>query len=133
MEKSYLKKFNQLEKSKELLLHKLEKRDSEFLITRKNGKWSPVEHCYHVFLAEMYSRKYCVKKLSYNPELKDAGIKTQLRLWTLKLSEVLPIKFKAPKTINEQVFPEDLNLEMIFRVWGQERNELKNFLENLDA
>ena len=99
---------------------------------RKNGKWSPIEHSYHVHLAEMYSRKYCVKKLSFNPALKRAGIMTQLRIWALQTIEWMPVKFKAPKAIDQDVFPPNLSLDQVADEWSVERLELKRFLQDLD-
>ena len=43
-----------------------------------------------------------------------------------------PIKFKAPKAISDQEFPENLNLEMVRQEWANERIEFKDFLETLD-
>jgi hypothetical protein len=132
MEKSYEHSFDRLEKKKENLLKKLSEQTAEVIESRKNCKWSPVEQCYHVHLAEKLSRKYCIKKLSFNPDLEDAAIKTSFRVLTLKIIEWTPFKFTAPKTINEQVFPESLNFDMMCQEWEKDREELKAFLDNLD-
>lgn len=124
--------FDRLEYTREALLDKISAHDHTHISTRKKKKWSPVEQCYHVYLAENLSRQYCIKKLSFKPELEDAGLKTQLRVMALKAMERLPLKFKAPKNINEQAFPPDLNLETVRQVWAEDRKELKSFLENLD-
>ena len=132
MDKSHASAFEYLEQTKEVLLSNLAERDPVYIASRKNNKWSPIEQCYHVYLAEKLSRKYCVKKLSYQPELQDAGLKTRFRIWALKTIELTPIKFKAPKAINDQVFPENLNLELVLQEWSKERGELNDFLETLN-
>ena len=133
MDKKHAQLFESLEKSKAALLSKLNDADYTMISTRNNDKWSPLEQCYHLYLAEHLSRKYCAKKLSFNPKLKTAGLITKLRLWTIKFIEVLPLKFKAPNTVNEQRFPADLSLEMVKKLWADERLELKIFLETLDS
>lgn len=132
MEKKYAAAFGRLEKSKEDLLSLLADRDAQYISCRKSNKWSPLEQCYHVYLAEMLSRKYCVKKLSFNPELKEAGFLNQWRIWALKTIELLPLKFTAPEAISEQVFPESLTLETVARVWSEERQALRGFLEKMN-
>ena len=132
MFKNYSRTFEQLEKSKEGLLRNLADENPQQIAIRKNNKWSPIEHCYHVYLAEKLSRKYCIKKLSFNHELKDAGFKNQFRIWALMTIEWMPIKFKAPKAIDEQVFPENLDLNLVREGWTKDRQELKSFLTNLD-
>ncbi len=132
MKKSYTHALERLTKKKDELLDAVEAHDSKYIITRKNNRWSPLEHCYHLYLAEHISRKYCVKKLSFNPLLEDIGMGSQLRIWGLKLMEVVPLKFKAPEAISEQVFPADLNVESVRHQWSAERVELKRFLADLD-
>ena len=132
MKKSYSLALANLEKSKEDLIHLIAKNDHQYISSRKNGKWSPLEQCYHLHMAEMLSRKYCEKKLSFNPELKDAGYKNSLRLWLLQLIEYLPLKFKAPTAVGQQSFPENLNLDMVTMEWSHQREQLGRFLENLD-
>ena len=80
MDKRHATAVEYLEQSKEKLLANLEEKYPVYLATRKWDKWSPNEHCYHIYLAEKGSRKYYVKKLSYNPELQNAGIKNQIRI-----------------------------------------------------
>jgi hypothetical protein len=71
--------------------------------------------------------------LSYQPELQDARFTNQLRIWAFKVIEWTPIKFKAPKAINDQSFPENLHLELIRQEWAKDRIELKEFLTTLDS
>ena len=124
--------FDRLQYSREALLDRLGEHNHDALSMRKKKKWSPLEQCYHVHLAEKFSRLYCIKKLSFNPELNDAGLTSWLRVFALKTFERVPFKFKAPKAINEAAFPENINLEMLREVWTSDRQELKSFLDNLD-
>ena len=132
MHKRYIKSLDKLELSKKNLLDKLSGWTPENLCARKNGKWSALEHCYHIYLAEEASLKYVVKKLSFNPDLKDAGILHLFRLSALKFIEISPFKFKAPAAISEQAFPGSLTLDFVKMKWSESRTELHNFFENID-
>ncbi len=132
MHKKYTSAFEHLERSKEALLQQLSSYTPAELSSSQNGKWSPLQHTYHLFLAEEVSLKYVIKKLSFNPQLKKAGISHQLKIWALNFIEITPFKFKAPAVISEQAFPENLTLEMVRTRWAYERINLKDFLTNLD-
>lgn len=132
MDQNHARAFSYLEQTKETLLANLSASDPLILATRTGEKWSPIEHCYHVYLAEKVSRNYCIKKLSYQPQLQNAGFTNQLRIWAFKVIEWTPIKFKAPKAINDLSFPKNLNLELIRQEWAKDRIELKGFLTTLD-
>ena len=132
MNSSYIQQFKALEDAKANLLSILAQSDEDDLKQRVDLKWSPLEHCYHVYLAEKLSRMYCEKKLSFDPVLKKAGFLTKLRLWGLKIIELVPLKFKAPQAINQNAFPEHLSLEMVADEWEQERKALNSFLDKVD-
>lgn len=96
-----------------------------------DGGWSPVQVMHHLILAEGGSLKYVKKKLSFNPELKKAGLSAAFRYWMIKLYFALPLKFKAPAVVGDDALPENASLEATRQAWTAVRQELGAYLREL--
>lgn len=97
------------------------------------GGWSALQVMQHLMRSEMLSRKYLEKKLSFQPELKNAGIITGLRGRLLNFYLRAPMKFKAPDNVNENSFPARVDFSELADQWLEERRTLRRFLEQQPA
>ena len=116
------------------MIRELETKDHVQLIESKQvGQWSPLQVCMHMYLAEKRSLAYVKKKLSFDPNLKKAGIVTWIRHLTLQWYLKSSFKFKAPKATT--VFDETLELSLgkIKRDWLQERQAMRLYLTSVPA
>ena len=98
----------------------------------KEEKWSAQQIMNHLILAEKHSIAYCIKKLSFDPKLKKAGINSILKEWLVKSYFILPLKLEAPKGIDTPNLPKKDDLENIKQNWLYNRDQMKRFLENVD-
>ena len=94
-------------------------------------KWSAVQVMHHLIISEELSLKYLKKKLSFNPTLKKADWKAKARKGVLKFYLGLPLKFKAPKGVNDAALPKFVSLEETMERWAKARKEMRDFLEQL--
>lgn len=127
----YRVKFDEIESEKSKWIDKIGALNPEDQAAQKDGKWSVIQHGYHLYLAEKGSLAYVKKKLSFNPKLDKAGIKTYFRGISLWFFMKAPFKFKAPEAVGETHFPVDLTLKMLDDIWNQSRSELQSFLEEV--
>ncbi|HRJ17233.1 MAG TPA: DinB family protein [Saprospiraceae bacterium] len=109
------------------------KAHSDEHLNRRPGpqQWSVLQVMHHLIQAETLSERYVRKKLSFNPELKPAGIAGAFRLFLVRINFVLPFKYKAPKGVGDDVLPETSTLEETIQQWRKQRESLSELLENL--
>ncbi len=93
-----------------------------------NGGWSALQALYHIYLVEGYAVKYCRKKLSFNPEIRKAGLWSRFNRTLVIAYLSSPFKFKAPKAVNTGAFPETIEMEPFMAQWKDQRATLKDFL-----
>ncbi len=113
------------------LLEKLSGYSTETLKKREDGRWSVMDNLSHLMLVENLSVGYVKKKLSFNSELKSAGLATSWRSFLLSSYAWLPLKFKAPKAVSEQNFPDYESLDEVRSKWLEQRKELEKYLSGL--
>ena len=94
-----------------------------------NGGWTAIQVMHHLLIAENYSYLYLKKKLSFNPELKRAGLAAGYRRFLLKAYLMTPFKFKAPKAVSEDALPAVSKLEEVGQQWKSNRHALRAFME----
>ena len=110
----------------------MEKYDDEQLNRRPTpDKWSALMVMHHVMIAEKRSLVYLKKKLSYNPELRRAGLGDRFRSLVLTIFLKLPFKFKAPDGVGDDMLPVRTTLAETVEEWRKIRRELWDFLEEL--
>lgn len=95
------------------------------------GAWSVLDVMHHLQLAEYYSQAYVEKKLSFDPELKPTNLGSWFRSQLLNTYSRWPMKWKAPKGVDEHSFPQDSSLEEVAQKWKTQRAKLKSYLEEL--
>jgi hypothetical protein len=64
-------------------------------------------------------------------EAGNSGLWEDLKFFILKISQRVPLKYKAPRVLAESE-PPTLSYNEIAKAWEHERNELKTFLEHLE-
>lgn len=128
------KRLDQLDKKLNLLFEEL-KDYSEAQLNRKprSDKWSVIQVMHHLLLAETKSSNYLQKKLSFNPELKNAGFQSWCRKQGLKFFLWAPFKWKAPTGIAEENLPDNAGFWDTVKQWKEQRIKLREYLDTLPA
>lgn len=106
---------------------------SERTLNKKpaENKWSVLQVMNHLILVEGYGKAYVEKKLSFNPELKKAGLGGAWRKLLMNTAVKIPIKLNAPQPVSGENLPEESSFWETAKKWKQQREELRLFLENL--
>lgn len=131
MTRSLKRSFNTLEGSKANLLTLVSKMTEEELNRKPEpGKWSIGQILYHLLQVEVLSLQYMRKKMDNVTDINNTSVKERLRMVMLRGSLALPLKYKAPKVVSENI-PEEINLEGVKVSWTAIRNELYLFIDNL--
>lgn len=97
----------------------------------KEGAWSVMQVLHHIRLAEYYSHKYCEKKLSFKPQLGEAGWQENLRGKLVKWYLQLPFKVQAPTNMSGDALPVESRLMDLEAEWKEQRKVLQLFFEDL--
>ncbi len=131
MTSRFKNKFNQLDE----LLHRLLKDLEHYTEAKLNEKpdekaWSVFQVMHYLMLTEDLSSRYIEKKLSFNPELEKASIKTMFREWLLIFYMIQPFKIKAPTAVS-QTLPNYSQFWDTARQWKQQRMAQRDFYKNL--
>ncbi len=122
--------FNRLEEDRNSLVEQVEKLTLEQYHQSLNGKWSIQQILSHLMISERLSLQYMTKKVQGIDHAGNTGLKEELKMIGLKLSQRLPFKFKAPKGLNE-ITPANLSVQHLKSQWAQDRQHLKKFLEQI--
>lgn len=126
-----LKQFNTLEADRQKLLLTLTALpDKSILFQAPPGKWSVNQILTHLLTSERLSVLYMRKKSLGIGALGNSGIVESIKLIVLKISQRLPLKYKAPSILAEHT-PEALPLPQVIQQWDTVRNDLQNFLEGI--
>lgn len=126
-----LKQFNSLEADRQKLLLTLTALpDETILFEAPTGKWSVNQILTHLLTSERLSVLYMRKKSLGIDAIGDSGIRESIKLIVLKISQRLPLKYKAPSILTEHT-PEALPLPQVIQQWDRVRSDLRNFLEGV--
>jgi Uncharacterized protein conserved in bacteria len=124
------KSFNQLELHRSEIIRLISPL-SEESFHKKPGdqKWSINQILSHIVSAERLAISYMNKKRLGIDSLENTGVKQDLIMVTLIVSQRIPfLKFKAPKTVVDNTVLYD-NKEALVKSWQQVRADLKELLE----
>jgi uncharacterized damage-inducible protein DinB len=94
------------------------------------SSWSVLQILTHLYASEKLSFNYIKKKSLGIQTVGNAGLRQLMLMPILKISQRLPLRFKAPKVVVENT-PEPLTLEQLIDQWSLLRLELKVHLENV--
>ena len=96
-----------------------------------DSEWSVLQIMQHLMKAESGAVSYVKKKLSYEPELANAGVLSSFRSVFLNMALTSPFKIKAPEQISGTALSTDLTFWEVAKQWKVQRSELKTYLESL--
>ena len=129
MNQSIEKRFQQIEQQRIFLLTALRDRSVEELTYQPApGKWSLMQILAHLVTAEKMSLAYLQKKILGIDDATDTGWKEDLRIGLLKISQRLPLKFKAPGRVVEST-PAYTSFDQLRSDWDSVRAQLAEILE----
>jgi hypothetical protein len=123
--------FDRAEADRKNILALVSQMSEEKLSHRNAGKWSVSQILSHIVIAERYSLQYMKKKSLGINEIQNSGLREDFKCVMLKISQRLPLKYKAPKVLAESK-PEELSYPLIASEWEHVRNDLKQFIGTLD-
>ncbi|MEM9846703.1 MAG: DinB family protein [Bacteroidota bacterium] len=134
MNKTIKKKLDNLDNALRDLLTDLEAY-SEPTLNKKPAEnaWSVFQIMYHLILTEQASLQYVKKKLSFNPDLKRAGMAAKFRSMMLTTYLQSPMKRKAPEQLSGAYLPDQTTFWEVVKAWKTEREELRQYLGELPA
>lgn len=96
-----------------------------------SNEWSVLQIMQHLMKAESGSVMYVKKKLSFEPELAEAGVLSSFRSVFLNIALSSPIKIKAPAQISGEALSTDFTFWEVAKQWKMQRKELAIYLESL--
>lgn len=119
--------FTLLESQRAELVAQVRNVTPEQLNWHQPGAWSLSQVLAHLITSEQLSVRYLKKKIQGIESVPDTGMLATLKMWTLIVSQRLPLKFKAPKVVVENT-PTFSDVHQILVAWDQCRYELKDLL-----
>ncbi len=123
--------FDSLETQRNQLFISLNSLTVEKLNQQPTNGWSINQVIAHLIAAERLSVLYLRKKIQAINEVENTGLIEELKMIVIILSQRLPFKFKAPKTVVENTKP-STSLHQLEQDWNAVRNELKIVLEKFN-
>ena len=124
--------FDQLEADRKELLDQLTGVPVEKYHARPDArKWSISQILTHIFVSERLSLAYMKKKSLGIETLENSGPIEAIKLYMLKISQRIPLKYRAPKAVVQNT-PEPLALSELKEQWNSLRNDLRDFLETIE-
>ena len=132
MEPTLQKLFSALETQRQGLIEELKSLSSEKLNHNVKGKWSVSEIVGHLIQAETLSSGYIYKKINAINEVGNTGLWGEMKLWVFIISQRLPLKYKAPKSLGDRPksYPD---VQAVMNDWNNNRQQLEKLLEKFSA
>ena len=106
---------------------------SEDTLNKRPGenKWSVMQVMHHLILSEGFGHQYVEKKLSFNPELKNAGALALWRTFLMNTYLKFPFKVNAPEAVSGPKLPEKSSFWEAAKKWKTQRQALRQLFESL--
>ena len=123
--------FDKLEVDRNHLLVTLRNLPSDRLEYAPEGKWSIRQILAHLIAAERLSILYLNKKILGIEDVENTGLAEEIKMVLLRMSQRLPLKFKAPRVVVEHTTAY-ATFEELAADWEKTRTELKTLLEKFD-
>lgn len=130
MNTTFQKSFDKLERQRLQIVDQVSKLSEEAFNFSPPGKWSVAQILTHLLTSERLSVGYMKKKSLGIEKLKDSGVKHAVVSVMLKISQRIPVRYKAPNVIMGNT-PQALSIEELTTRWNKSRSELKEFLESI--
>jgi uncharacterized damage-inducible protein DinB len=124
--------FKALETQRLELLKEVRNLSTDQLNQHQNQKWSINQILGHLITAEQLSIGYINKKINAINEVDNTGLWNEIKLLIFIVSQRLPLKYKAPKTIGDR--PKSFSSpQIVEQEWNATRQELKTLLERFSS
>ena len=123
--------FDKAEQERKSVLDLVGSLSDEKLFAHPEKRWSVSLILTHIIISETMSLQYMKKKSLGIDQLHDSGIAEEIKMIILKISQRLPLKYKAPKIVLERT-PPALSLIEIVSQWNNSRVELRSFMESIE-
>jgi uncharacterized damage-inducible protein DinB len=130
MDAQLQKLYAELEKQRKELLDEIRKLDASQRDRKIKGKWSINEIVAHLVASERLSMAYIKKKSNAIETVDDTGILEELKMILLRISQRIPLRYKAPKVVVDHTAKHEFNKSE--EKWNQVRNELLTFIQNIN-
>lgn len=132
MDKQIESRLDRLNKKLVLLFGDLQHYSDATLNKRPSqDAWSVLEVMQHLYLSEKQSLTSVEQEIEKQTVFAKAGIADSFRAMALSTVLSLPIKYKAPFSINREAFISDPTFWEVAKDWKNERSRLKHFLNSL--
>lgn len=128
MNPTLLRTYRAYEEKRKMLMALLSSVPDEKFHYRPPGKWSVSQILSHLIQAEKASLDYMKKKSLGIEQAGNTGKIEALKFFLLKISQRLPLKYKAPDILGKND-PPSLPLKEIEKNWALLREDLRAFLE----
>ena len=121
-------KFQSLEYQKEYLFSMMSNvTDDQANNNVEPDGWSLAQTLYHLYLVEQKTFEDISKRIKSSFEAKPVSAKEKFRHYLLKLFLRLPIKFKAPRAVSEDI-PNNIDIIKLKEEWKNLREAFKLLL-----
>lgn len=124
--------FEEAESRRKSLLRRVSGLSDERFYFSADNKWSISQILVHLIIAEEVSIQYIKKKRLGVDNAGDTNLLDELKYLMLKISQRLPLKYKAPKVLGENG-PPSMSLEQITERWECARLDLKKVLQSVET
>ena len=113
------------------IFYRLEQVDEQLMNQKiSNEVWSVVQIFNHLLEGEVLSLRYLKYKLSEHAQFEKETFKTKAKYSLAMIFYTFPVKFKAPKNLNNP--SNDQSLEEIKQLFIDTRTEMRAFIEARD-
>jgi uncharacterized damage-inducible protein DinB len=127
LNKSLLKQFDKLETQRANLLKVISSLSSEQLNAHPEGKWSIAQILSHIIASETLSVRYLNKKILGINEAPNTGLREEIVMIMLIISQRFPFRFRAPNVVVENTTPYQTT-EQLKVAWDKIRMEMHEVL-----
>jgi uncharacterized damage-inducible protein DinB len=121
--------FDRAEADRKEILNMISSLTEEKFSHSQADKWSISQILAHLIAAERLSLQYMKKKTLGINQVDNSGFWEEVKFFFLKISQRLPLKYKAPSVLAENQ-PPKLSQSEIIEQWDAVRSDLKQFIEN---
>lgn len=122
--------FQELETQRHHLIESVKKYPNTFNTKPDQAKWSVHEILAHLVSAEKLSVQYITKKKLGIDKAGNTGLIEELKMSVLKISQRLPLRFKAPQPVVAATASYS-NLDDLVGDWNVTRENFKMLLEEI--